>query len=100
LIEGAPFIIVQTKADIRDDFEMIEQLAQQGSTPVSLQEAIDLGKEVGAFRVLECSALTGQGFDAVYDTAIEARNQHQEAMRTQRASQNQQPPHKKKCIIS
>jgi len=76
---------------------MIERLAQQGSTPVSLQEAMDLGKEVGAFRVVECSALTGQGFDVVYDTAIEARSQHQEAMRTH---QNQQQPPHKKCIIS
>jgi len=88
--QGVPFIIVQTKADLRDDLEMIEQLAQRGQQPVTFLEAQQLGNEVGAFRVVECSALTGQGVDAVFDAALDARFQ----------ATNNKPQHKKKCIIS
>ena len=93
--QGAPFIIVQTKIDLRDDLEMIERLAQRGQQPVTFLEAHQLGNEVGAFRVVECSALTGQGVDAVFDAAIDASLAFQSGYRA--PSQQQ---HKKKCIIS
>ena len=87
--QGVPFIIVQTKADLRDDLEMIERLAERGRQPVTFLEAHQLGNEVGAFRVVECSALTGQGVDAVFDAAIDASLAFQSGYR-----------HKKKCVIS
>ena len=94
--QGVPFIIVQTKADLRDDLEMIERLAQRKEQPVTFLDAQQLGKEVGAFRVLECSALTGQGVDAVFDSAIDASLGFQSGYRARAPSQQ----HKKKCIIS
>jgi len=96
--QGVPFIIVQTKADLRDDLETIERLAQRGRQPVTFLEAQQLGNEVGAFRVVECSALTGQGVDAVFDAAIDASLAFQSGYRAHAPSQQQQ--HKKKCIIS
>ena len=87
--QGVPFIIVQTKADLRDDLEAIEQLAERGQQPVTFLEAQQLGNKVRAFRVVECSALTGQGVDAVFDAAIDASLAFQSGYR-----------HKKKCVIS
>jgi len=91
MIQDTPFIIVMNKIDLRDDLETLEGCASRGEEKlVEFSEAIELGKKLGAFRVVECSALTGQGVDAVFDAAVDA------ALAC--ASTNRS--HKKKCIVS
>ena len=93
MVQDTPFIIVMNKIDLRDDLEFVEGRASRGEEKlVELSEAIELGKKLGAFRVVECSALTGQGVDAMFDAAVDA------ALAC--ASTNRSSSHKKKCIIS
>ena len=100
--QGTPIIVVQTKADLRDDFETIKQLKQQEARPVSLQEAINVAKEAQAFRALECSGLAGQGLDALLEVAISAALAFRSGTLAHDGSQDQdnQQQHKKKCIVS
>ena len=97
MVQDTPFIIVMNKIDLRDDLEFVEGRASRGEEKlVELSEAIELGKKLGAFRVVECSALTGQGVTAVFDAAIDAALGFTGTQRTSASSSS----HKKKCIIS
>lgn len=52
-----PFILVGTKLDIK-------------LRKVSVQQGIDLAKQLGAVKYIECSALTKQGLKVVFDEVI------------------------------
>ncbi|KAJ9109644.1 hypothetical protein QFC19_002085 [Naganishia cerealis] len=65
-------IIVGTKADLRDDPHVLDELADKNEKPISLEQGHKLAKEVGAIRYLECSAATQQGVREVFDFAIRA----------------------------
>lgn len=69
---SAKVILVGTKADLRDDETVIEQLQQSGEKPVSVEEAKALAKELNGAPYIECSALTGQGLQEMMQTAINA----------------------------
>ena len=64
----APFIIVGTKADLRDDPEISSKVGQM----MGMEDGTKLAKEVGAVSYLECSALTQNGLKNVFDAAIRA----------------------------
>merc|ERR1712032_1421458 len=66
----ANIILVGTKADLRDDEMVKEQLAQNNEKPVSNKEAEDLAKELGNAPYVECSALTGQGLQEMMQQSI------------------------------
>jgi cell division control protein 42 len=57
----APFLLVGTKEDLRDDASTIEKLATVGQKPISVKAAEKLARELGAVKYLECSALTQVG---------------------------------------
>ena len=61
---NAPFIIVGTKADTRDD------PAMKGKSFVSHDEGNQLAKELSARAFIECSALTQNNLKSVFDEAI------------------------------
>jgi Ras-related C3 botulinum toxin substrate 1 len=67
-----PVVLVGTKADLVDDYAVIDRLQSRGETPVSESEAKRLAKEIGAVGYMECSALTQQGLTGVFDMAIRA----------------------------
>ena len=67
---GVPFILVGTKLDLRHDPKAIRSLSDRRQQPVSFSEAQGLANELGAYRYLECSALTQQGLKQVFDGAI------------------------------
>jgi len=69
---GVPIILVGTKLDKRDDEETIKKLAQLRQPPVTYKEGIDKGNEIGAYKYVECSALTQLGLKNVFDNAIRA----------------------------
>lgn len=59
-----PFILVGTKADLRDDAQTLAALAAKRQQPVSLSQAEALAKELqgqGCVKYMECSALTQHG---------------------------------------
>mmetsp|Transcript_11654 Transcript_11654/g.23202 ORF Transcript_11654/g.23202 Transcript_11654/m.23202 type:complete len:194 (-) Transcript_11654:160-741(-) len=86
---GVPFILVGTKLDLRSDPETIRKLGEKKQQPVSLERGQALADEIGAFKYVECSALTQGGLKQVFDDAIRCVLNHKQA------------PKKKKgaCII-
>jgi len=67
-----PILLVGTKLDLREDQETIAKLRDRRMMPIQYSEAVQLAKEVGAVRYLECSALTQKGLKSVFDEAIRA----------------------------
>ena len=65
-----PFILVGTKLDLRDDQTTIDRLRQKHQTPVQLNVGIAKAQELGAFKYLECSALTQDGLKQVFHLLI------------------------------
>lgn len=61
-----------TKADLREDPLQIEKLKERKQTPISYAQGLALGKEIGAVKYQECSALTQRGLKNVFDEAIRA----------------------------
>ena len=86
---GVPFILVGTKLDLREDEETIERLREKRMEPVSLEAGEKLKDELGAYKYLECSALSQKGLKQVFDEAIRCVLTNQE-----------QPKRKKKgCVV-
>lgn len=66
----AKIILVGTKLDLRDDSETLDRLRRAGNSPITYQQGVQMAKEIGAARYLECSALTQQGLKTIFDEAI------------------------------
>lgn len=65
--KNVPFILVGTKADLRDDPKMAAEL---GDSFVAAAEGEALATETGATAYMECSALTQENLKEVFDRAI------------------------------
>eukprot|EP00486_Rosalina_sp_Unknown_P014784 CAMPEP_0201591650 /NCGR_PEP_ID=MMETSP0190_2-20130828/189762_1 /ASSEMBLY_ACC=CAM_ASM_000263 /TAXON_ID=37353 /ORGANISM="Rosalina sp." /LENGTH=143 /DNA_ID=CAMNT_0048050065 /DNA_START=750 /DNA_END=1181 /DNA_ORIENTATION=- len=65
-VPDAPFLLVGTKTDLRDDKDVVQKV---GST-LKEEEGKALAKELGARAYVECSALTQKGLKGVFDEAI------------------------------
>jgi len=73
---GVPFILVGTKVDLRADPDTQRKMQERGHTPVTLQAGNAKASELGAFKYLECSALTQEGLKQVFDDAIRCVLEH------------------------
>ena len=69
---NVPFLVVGTRLDLREDRDTIRHLADKELAPVQHQQGLKLAKEVNAAKYLECSALTKNGLEAVFEQAIRA----------------------------
>lgn len=69
---NTPIILVGTKLDLRDDRETIDKLKEKKLDPITYAKGLQQGKEIGAVKYLECSALTQKGLKTVFDEAIRA----------------------------
>ncbi|KAJ3194882.1 Rho GTPase protein rac1, partial [Entophlyctis luteolus] len=69
---NTPMILVGTKLDLREDRETLERLRDRRMAPISFQQGMQMCKEIGAVKYLECSALTQKGLKNVFDDAIRA----------------------------
>ena len=58
-----PFILVGTKSDLRDSKEKSEF--------ITTEQAEALKNELGAYKYLECSALTQKGLETVFQQAVQ-----------------------------
>ena len=54
-------MLVGTKVDLRNDEDVVEVLRAKNLAPVTFAHGVGLGKEIGAVRYIECSALTQKG---------------------------------------
>lgn len=65
-------LLIGTKSDVRDDPHVLDELDEQGLSPVTEKEASDLAKRLGIVGYLECSAASQQGVREVFDCAIKS----------------------------
>jgi len=67
-----PIILVGLKKDLRGDPVAIEEMRKKSLRFVTEQEGINTAKEIGARKYLECSSLSGEGVDDVFEAATRA----------------------------
>ncbi|KXH35438.1 GTP-binding protein rho2 [Colletotrichum simmondsii] len=72
LCEGVPIILVGLKKDLREDPVAIEEMRKKSMRFVTHQEGDAAAKEIGARKYLECSSLSGEGVDDVFEAATRA----------------------------
>lgn len=69
---GVPIILVGLKKDLREDPVAIEEMRKKSLPFVGTRVATDVAHEIGARKYLECSSLTGEGVDDVFEAATRA----------------------------
>ncbi|KHJ34678.1 putative gtp-binding protein rho2 [Erysiphe necator] len=69
---NVPIILVGLKKDLREDPIAIEEMRKRSQNFISTREAADVSKSIGARKFLECSSLTGEGVDDVFEAATRA----------------------------
>ena len=67
-VPDAPFLLVGTKMDLRNDEEVLKKVGN----PLQKSDGDALAKELNARSYVECSALTQKGLKNVFDAAIRA----------------------------
>ena len=60
------------KKDLREDQITIEEMRKKSLRFISPKEGSDAAAQIGARRYLECSSLTGEGVDDVFEAATRA----------------------------
>ena len=69
---GVPIILIGLKKDLRDNPGSIEDMRSKGLTYATAAEGWETAKGCGANCYLECSNLTGEGVDDVFEVAARA----------------------------
>lgn len=69
---NVPIILVGLKKDLRGDPVAIEEMRKRSQRFVMEDEGQRIAKEIGARKYLECSSLTGEGVDDVFEAATRA----------------------------
>lgn len=69
LCTGVPTILVGMKKDLRHDPVAIEEMRLKSVRFVDSQTAQTVANRIGAKRYMECSALTGEGVDDIFEAA-------------------------------
>eukprot|EP01111_Echinosteliopsis_oligospora_P016012 TRINITY_DN651_c0_g1_i1.p1 TRINITY_DN651_c0_g1~~TRINITY_DN651_c0_g1_i1.p1 ORF type:complete len:205 (+),score=64.25 TRINITY_DN651_c0_g1_i1:97-711(+) len=66
-----PIILVGTKCDLRNQAAAVEALKSGGGEdPITSEMGDQMKQEIGAYKYLECSALSQEGLAAVFEEAI------------------------------
>lgn len=69
---GVPIILVGLKKDLREDPVAQEEVRKRSQKFISRKQGEDMKEEIGARKYLECSSLTGDGVDDVFEAATRA----------------------------
>lgn len=67
-----PIILVGLKKDLREDPVAIEEMRKKSLRFVTTHDGELVAREIGAKRYLECSSLSGEGVDDVFEAATRA----------------------------
>ncbi|KAF9889108.1 Rho GTPase [Aspergillus nanangensis] len=67
-----PIILVGLKKDLREDPLAIEEMRKKSLRFVTAKEGSETATQIGARKYLECSSLTGEGVDDVFEAATRA----------------------------
>ena len=66
---NTPFLLVGLQAEQRYDPEAINLLRKMNQSPVTFEQGQAMAKRIGAACYMECSALTEQGLNEVFERA-------------------------------
>lgn len=69
---GVPIILVGLKKDLREDPVAVEEMRKKSLRFVTEHDGEAAAREVGAKKYLECSSLSGEGVDDVFEAATRA----------------------------
>lgn len=69
---GVPIILVGLKKDLRSDPVAIDEMRKKSLRFVAEHDGEAAAREIGARKYLECSSLTGEGVDDVFEAATRA----------------------------
>ena len=69
---NTPILLVGTKLDLREDEAVIALLSERKLKPISHADGLRLANDIKAAKYLECSSLTQQGVNEVFDEAVKA----------------------------
>jgi len=69
---NVPIILVGLKKDLRNDENAREEMRKKSLQFVQPGHAESVSKQIGAKKYLECSSLTGEGVDDVFEAATRA----------------------------
>lgn len=69
---NVPIILVGLKKDLREDPQAIEDMRKRSQRFVTGKQGGDMKDVIGAKRYMECSSLTGDGVDDVFEAATRA----------------------------
>uniref|UniRef100_A0A8D0D4W9 Uncharacterized protein n=1 Tax=Sander lucioperca TaxID=283035 RepID=A0A8D0D4W9_SANLU len=83
----APLVLVGTQLDLREDVQVLIQLAHNQERPVGTEEGQQLAQELGVVSFSECSALTQKNLKDTFDSAILACIQQTDSCGVQQQSQ-------------
>ena len=57
--------VTGTKIDLREDKELVADLAKKGHSPIKREQAVKMANKIKAYKYVECSALTQKGLKQV-----------------------------------
>jgi len=69
---NTPNILVGPKIDLREDSPTFEKLSAKKQYPIPYEEGLQMMKDIGAIKYMECSAFTSVGLKALFDEVIRA----------------------------
>ncbi|EAX83680.1 multidrug resistance protein, putative [Trichomonas vaginalis G3] len=69
-VKNPEILLIGTKADLRNDEQTLKNLEADGKAPITLEQAQQKAKEIGAIAYCECSALKNEGVREAFDKAI------------------------------
>ncbi|KAF4550848.1 putative GTP-binding protein rho2 [Elsinoe fawcettii] len=69
---GVPIILVGLKKDLRDDPMAQEEMRKRSQKFTTTRSGEQMKEDIGARKYLECSSLTGDGVDDVFEAATRA----------------------------
>ena len=72
----APIMLVGTKTDLRDDPNSVAELSLRGNRPVSSADGLDVSKTLNLPAWTECSSMTHNGLDNVFQLAAKVALDH------------------------
>jgi small GTP-binding protein len=69
---STPMILVGSKLDLRDNEDTISNLKKKDQKPITCEQGEALAKEIGAYKYVECSALTQKNLTLVFEESCKA----------------------------
>jgi len=95
--EDNAIILVGTKLDQRDNPDVLAKLHEHGANPVSPGEGKHMADEIGAVSYCECSALTQEGLQEMFNAAV--RHVFDKKFPKQKEEKTDPKPSSRSCVI-